>query len=729
MTASTASALDLWTTEREGLRRIDLHVPGIHCANCISRIEGAVRRLPGVKTARVNFSTRRLSVEWHDGVLAPERIVETVAGLGFEARPFAPEDTAEAEGKSATQGLIRCMAVAGFAAMNIMLLSISVWSGAEAATRDLFHAISALIALPAIAYAGRPFFKSAWGALRHGRANMDVPISIGVLLTAAMSLYETLTHGPHAYFDGAVSLLFFLLIGRALDSAMRDRARAGVAQLLKQMPRGATVLQEDGNTEFRPISEIAPGMSVLVAAGERVPVDGVVLTGTAMMDRALVTGESVPEVAGAGGTVLAGTLALDAAITIRVTAAGQSTFMADLVRLMEAAEQGRASYVRLADRVSRSYAPVVHSLAALTGIGWWLAGGDWHQAVMTAVAVLIITCPCALGLAVPAVQVLTSTLLMRRGVLVKDGSALERMAEADLAVLDKTGTLTLGRPTVAGEIPLVPEDRALALALAERSTHPLSRALAAELRLLGIAPAPLAVVREIAGAGLEADVPGGVVRLGRPDWVGAETADRLGDGPEIAFSRPGLAPVRIGFCDQLRPDAAAAIRRLRRLGLGTSILSGDHARVVDRVAREVGIADWRARCSPAEKVAEIQSRQQRSHKVLVVGDGLNDGPALAAGYVSMAPSSASDVGQAAADFVFLGEGLMAVPTTIAVARHARRLVRQNIGLAIGYNVVAVPLAMLGYVTPLIAAIAMSGSSILVIGNALRLSWRVKGTGA
>lgn len=725
MSAVATRALDLWTTENNGLRHIDLHVPTIHCANCINRIERAVRALPGVKAARVNFSTRRLAVDWEGTALPPEKIVETVEDLGFETRPFAPEDVSTAEGRSATQNLIRYMAVAGFASMNIMLLSISVWSGAEAATRDLFHAISALIALPTIAYSGQPFFKSAWNALRHGRANMDVPIAVGVLIATLISLYETLNSGPHAYFDGAVSLLFFLLIGRTLDSVMRDRARASVAQLLKQMPRGATVLLENGATEYRPIAGISPGMSIVVAAGERVPVDGIVTRGSAMLDRSLVTGESVPEAAGEGDAVLAGTLTLDAVLTVRAIAVGQSTFMADLVRLMEAAEQGRASYVRLADRVSRYYAPVVHTLAAATGLVWWIFGGDWHAAVMTAVAVLIITCPCALGLAVPAVQVLASTLLMRRGVLVKDGSALERLAEANTAVLDKTGTITLGRPQVAGVIALSPEDQALALALASRSTHPLSRALAQQLKQSGVQPARIGAVREIAGCGLEADTKDGVVRLGRADWIGANGAPSS-DGPEIAFARPGLEPVRIAFRDQIRSDAAAAIARLKKLGLSAAMLSGDRAAVAQRVADEVGIADWQGDCSPSQKVEAITARHQRGERVLVVGDGLNDGPALAAGHASMAPSSASDVGQAAADFVFLGEGLSAVPVAVSVARHARRLVRQNIAIAIGYNVIAVPLAMLGYVTPLVAAISMSASSIIVISNALRLHLLVKG---
>lgn len=721
-TAAVASALDLFAVERESGRvRLDLLVPGIHCAGCIRKIEGAVRALPGVEHARVNFTTRRLAVEWLTGRQQAQAIVAAVEALGFEARPFAPEQAAAGEAATASQQLLRAMVVAGFAAMNIMLLSVSVWSGATDATRDLFHAISAAIAIPAIAYAGRPFFASAWSALRHGRTNMDVPISIGVLLATAMSLYETLTSGPHAYFDGATSLLFFLLIGRYLDSVMRDRARSGVAQLLKQSARGALTLTADGSTEYRPIDAIAPGMRVLVAAGERVPVDGIVETGASTVDRSLVTGESMPEAAGVGTKVLAGTLNIDGPLTIRTTAVGESTFVADVVRLMEAAEGGRASYVRLADRAARWYAPVVHLTAALSAAGWLVLGFGWHTALTVAAAVLIITCPCALGLAVPAVQVTAAGLLMRRGLLVKDGAALERLAEVDTVVLDKTGTITLGRPALDGALPLSAMDSAIAAGLAGGSTHPLSRALAAAIKGAGIAPAALAEVREIPGCGLEAILAGEVVRLGRPAWVDA-ALDVTGDpGLMLLAYRRGEGPsVTIGFRDELRPDAAAAVARLRYMGLDVRILSGDRAPAVERVATEIGVGNWMAGCAPADKVAAIRTLADAGRRVLVVGDGLNDGPALAAGHASMAPSTASDVGQMAADLLFLGDGLDAVPTAIAVSRRSRRHIVQNFVLAIGYNVVAVPIAIVGLATPLIAAVAMSTSSILVIGNALRL---------
>jgi Cu2+-exporting ATPase len=718
-----ASPLDLFTAERsDGRIRLDLHVPGIHCAGCIRKIETACRALASIEHARVNFTTRRLTVEWIKGRQRPEAIVAAVEELGFEVRPFVPEQAAEGEAQSGSQGLLRAMVVAGFASMNVMLLSISVWSGANDATRDLFHAISAVIAIPAIAYAGRPFFASAWQALRRGRTNMDVPISIGVILATAMSLYETLHSGPHAYFDGATSLLFFLLIGRYLDSVMRDRARTAVSQLLKQTARGATTLLPDGSTEYRPIEAVAPGMRVLVSAGDRIPVDGVVEAGRSAIDRSLITGESLPDAVGVGDRVLAGTLNIDGPLTLQTTAVGEATFMADVVRLMEVAEGGRARYVRLADRASRWYAPVVHLTALLTAAVWLLLGSGVHMALTIAAAVLIITCPCALGLAVPAVQVTAAGVLMRRGILIKDGGALERLAECDTVVFDKTGTLTLGRPVLAGKLTLELADASLAAALASRSTHPLSRALFAETKAAGIAPAALNEIREHPGLGLEALIDGTPVRLGRPAWVDPALAtSRDTEGLlQLAFRRGEAPAVVLGFRDDLRTDAADTIATLRASGMDVRILSGDRVSVVAAVASGLGVRTWGAECSPADKVDAIRALQGEGRRVLVVGDGLNDGPALSCGHASMAPSTASDVGQTAADLVFLGDGLSGVTTALHIARRARRRVLQNFVLAIGYNVIAVPVAMLGHATPLIAAVAMSTSSILVIANALSL---------
>jgi len=651
----------------------------------------------------VNFSARQVAVEHVFGLDVPE-LQAAIAKLGFEAQPLR---TAEADGvaRSESRALLRATAVAGFAAMNVMLMSVSVWSGAGGATRDLFHLLSALIAIPTVAYSGRPFFRSAWSALRHGRTNMDVPISIGVTLVTGLSLFETLTGGEHAYFDGAVMLLFFLLTGRVLDSLMRDRARDGVTALLKQTAPGATLLV-DGAAHWRAAGLLVPGDHILVAAGERLAADGIVEAGASAADLSLLTGESAPRRVGVGDKVLAGTLNLDAPLTVRVTAAGPDTAIADLARLMEEAGQGRSRYVRIADRAARLYAPAVHTLAASSFVVWLLMGAGWHQALLIAAAVLIITCPCALGLAVPAAQIVTAGALMRAGVLVKDGSALERLAEADRALFDKTGTLTLGRP--APELAGVPEEaRPVLLALARASRHPLSRAIAAALE--GTCAASVSGLTEEPGFGMRGTMAGIPVSLGRPASAAGMAAElRIG---ALAF------PVR--FEDALRPAATATVVRLAALGVESSIASGDRAEAVAPVARALGLTAQTG-MHPEDKLDAIARLAAAGHKVLMVGDGLNDGPALAAGHVSMAPASASDVGQNAADAVFLGDSLAPVAIAVSAARRTMRVVRQNFAIAILYNAVAVPLALLGLVTPLIAAAAMSGSSIIVVANALRL---------
>ncbi|MBX9796705.1 heavy metal translocating P-type ATPase [Sphingomonas sp.] len=686
-------------------------VEGMHCAGCINRIEAGLARLAGVVQARVNFGAKQVRVV-HLAEVDDGAITAAIEGLGFRAHLAG--GAAAPAGHDESRRLMMAMAVAGFAAMNVMLLSVSIWAGAEGSTRDLFHWLSALIALPAIAYAGQPFFRSAWGALRHGHTNMDVPISIGVVLTAAMSLYETAIHGPHAYFDGAVMLLFFLLAGRFLDSAMRARAEDGVAALLRRVPADALVLRADGGTERRLVAEIAPGMQVLVAAGERVGVDGIVVAGAGHVDRALVSGESTPERVGAGATVLAGTVCLDAPLTVKVTAVGEDTVIADIARLMESAGQGKSRYVRIADRAARLYAPAVHSLAALTVIGWLFAGAGLHAAITAGVAVLIITCPCALGLAVPIAQVVAAGTLMRAGVLTKDGSALERLAEADTALLDKTGTVTLARLAPIAGLPGDPLERAALAALARASRHPHARAIAEALA--DTTPAVLTEISEHAGQGIEGRLGEETVRLGNPDWVGARTmsADIV-----TTFRLGAQAPRLIHLADALRPDAAAAMAQLGKLGLAPMLVSGDRQPPVAALARALGITGV-AGMSPADKFALIERLERHGKRVLMVGDGLNDGPALRRAHVAMAPATASDVGQRAADLVFLGDRLGAVPTAIIAARRTMAVVQQNFVLAIGYNVLAVPLAMAGLVTPLIAALAMSGSSVLVVANALRL---------
>ncbi|MGE3935142.1 MAG: heavy metal translocating P-type ATPase [Rhodospirillaceae bacterium] len=707
----------------DGTATLDLFVEGVHCAGCVRRIETALGGQPGVVAARLNLTDRVLRLGWRPGEAAAGELVAALTQLGYRAVPIESPDGADARGAE-DRWLLRCLAVAGFAFGNIMLLSVSVWAGAFAdmgpATRELFHWVSALIALPAVAYAGQPFFAAALASIKARRLGMDLPISVGVLLTAGMSLFETAAGGDHVYFDAAVSLLFFLLVGRVLDRHARSRANAAAERLVALAAATAHVVGEDGAARPVPIRAVRSGMTVAVAAGDRVPVDGLVLSGRSDVDTALVTGETLPQAVEPGARVFAGTLNLTGPLTLSVTGAGDGTLLAEIARLLAAAAQGRARYVRLADRIARLYSPLVHALALLTFFGWVALGGmGWQPALLIAVAVLIITCPCALGLAVPVVQVVASGRLFRRGILVKSADGLERLAQADTIVFDKTGTLTLGRPALVGRDALDAADLAFAASIAAASRHPLSRALVAAA---GPTPA-LADVREVPGSGLAAPTPDGEAQLGSRAWCGVAD-DAPAAGPELWLARPGRAPVCFRFADALRFDAAETVAALHAAGYSTELLSGDRAEVVAAVAGTLGIARWQAAMTPGAKAARLAELAAVGRKVLMVGDGLNDAPALAAAFASMSPSTAADVSQTAADLVFQGDRLAAVLEAIGVARGARRLVLQNFALAFAYNALAVPLAVAGLVTPLVAAVAMSSSSLIVTLNALRLrAWR------
>lgn len=689
-------------------------VPGMKCAGCIARLERELPKVPGIAGARANFSAKRVAIS-HDPAMDEGALAAALLALGFEAQSVAENPLGD-DGKE-RQRLTRALGVAGFGMMNVMLLSVSVWSGAEGATRELFHWLSAVIALPVIAYAGQPFFASAWMALKHRRTNMDVPISIGVILATCLSLYETIIGGEHAFFDSAVMLLFFLLAGRALDAEMRTRTRAGIGALLGRMGRAASVIAPDGSTRRVAAKDLAPGMLVLVAAGEALAADGEVVEGTSALDNAMLTGESAPVAAGPGAAVHAGAINVSAPLKVRLTRVAEDTALAEIARLMDEAGQSRSTYVRIADRASRLYAPVVHSLALLAFAGWMIAGAGWHTSLTIAIAVLIITCPCAMGLAVPAAQVVASGALLRRGLLVKDGSALERLAECDVALFDKTGTLTLGEPR-ADIRGLDAEARSIALGLAQASRHPLSRGLVAALVPAGVVPAPVEAIREGAGKGLAGRWQGMPVALEKLEGAVPEGA---AEGPLLATClRIGETRTIIPFTDPLRTDAAEALAALSREGLTASILSGDRAAPVAAVGRALGLAA-QAEATPQAKLAALEALKAQGRRPLMVGDGLNDGPALAAAHASIAPGTASDASQQAADAVFIGETLMPVALAVRVARRTMRIVRENFAFSIAYNFLAVPLALTGLVTPLIAALAMSVSSLVVVANSLRLA--------
>ena len=537
-----------------------------------------------------------------------------------------------------------------------MLFSVSIWAGTDmsATTRTFMHWLSALVALPAIAWCLRPFARSAVTALAGGRSNMDVPITIGVILTSGMSLFETITWGEHAYFDSAIMLLFFLLIGRYLDSRARGRARDAAEHLLALDAVAVTVLDSDGTQRLVPPDKVTTGQIVLVAAGERIGIDGAVAQGRSDVDTALISGETIPVAVAQGDRVFAGTINLSAPLRLTVTAVGERTLLAEIVRMMETAEQGRARYVALADRVARYYAPVVHLAALGTFLVWRFAiGVPWQQALLDAVAVLIITCPCALALAVPVVQVIASGRLLRQGILIKSPTAIERFATVDTVVFDKTGTLTRGRPELVQDGSWTAADLAEAAALALASRHPLACALAGACPTARIADD----VQEIPGSGLVA----GAIRLGSRSHLGLDIDPHAGGaGPELWLARSDRPPVRFAFIDEPRPDAAAIVASLLRRGLAVELLSGDREPAVRALAAAIGITHWRAACPPAAKVARLAELVAAGRKVLMVGDGLNDAPALAAAHVSMSPSTAVDVSQTAADVIFQGRRLAPV---------------------------------------------------------------------
>jgi len=695
---------------------MDLAIDGIACGACISRIEGAVKQLPGVTEARLNYTNRRLHVAWADP-FRPAQILQTLENIGYRAHPFIPL-RAEQEEAAEARRLTRCLAVAGFATMNIMLLSVSVWSGnvtdITPETRHFFHWASALIALPTAAYAGRPFFESAWQALRAKSLNMNVPISLGVILALGMSLVETANHAEHAYYDSAVMLLFFLLVGRTLDHAMRRKTRA-IAGNLAALKGDTAHRFVDDELVSVPVAALKAGDRVLVKAGERVPADAVVVSGVSELDESPVTGETTRRKVAAGATVYAGSMNYFGALTLGVTAAGSAALIDEIEKLLEKAAGAKSRALRLADRAARIYAPVVHLTAALTAAGWLIAGSSVHDAVVTAIAVLIITCPCALALAIPVVQVVASGALFRAGVILNAGDAIERLAEADSVVFDKTGTLTLPEPRVVNAAMLAPDLLALAARLALSSHHPLAQVLARE----AAARTPFDGTEEEPGQGVRALIDGAEARLGSADFCSVADAHAGEPGTSRICVAHGGRSATVAIAQTLRPDAVDCVKALNALGLELHILSGDRRDAVEPIAAALGISNWRGELKPAQKIAYIETLKAQGRRVLMVGDGLNDAPALAAAHVSVSPIAAADLTQAQADAVFLGEQLRPVVQAVVGARRARRLMAQNLWLAAIYNAIAVPVAIVGLVTPLIAALAMSGSSMLVTLNALR----------
>ncbi len=698
---------------------IHLIVEGMHCGSCIWLIENTLKKQVGVKNARVNMSTKRLEIVWSDQQERINELVHTIEKLGYRLIPFSPE-ASENENLRYEKFLLKCIFISGLATISIMMISVGIWIGnfngeIGKYMRMMLHIIAAMIALPTVLYAGEPFFKSALTALKAKRSNMDIPISIGILTALFISIVETFAGKEYTYFDASVTLLFFLLIGRYLDLKVRNLAMQRAQNLIFSQARSVTI-EEKGKLKLVAINSAKQGDVAFVVMGEKIPIDGVILEGDTQIDNSLISGETLPIVKQKGDYVNAGTINLGNPIRITIDKIGDSTLLGEIIKLMENAEQGKSKYVQFSDRIAGYFTPIILLLSLLT-FSIWLVEADLLTASIHAISVLIITCPCALGLAIPVVQVVASSKLMNEGVLIKTADALEKLAAIDSVIFDKTGTLTHGKLTPQNLTDFSATELKLIASLASHSNHPMAKALS---KLHSGTLIPL-TVKEHQGLGLEAAAKGETVRIGSKKFCDATQTNN--DALSEIWFKQGKTLKRMVFSDQLREDAKLVADYFSQgQHMPCVILSGDKPAVVSDVAKEVGIADYKAEINPKQKYEFVAKLLKKGQKPLMVGDGLNDSAALKAAYISISPASGLEISQTASDIVFQGSGLDAVQHAHIIALAAQKIVKQNLWLSGAYNLITVPIAMLGFASPIIAAVGMSLSSIIVVLNSLRLNY-------
>jgi Cu+-exporting ATPase len=721
-------------------------VRGMTCAACSARIEKVLGRTPGVREARVNLALERADVVLDPGV-DPAEVVAAVERAGYEASPRA-RDPAEARlRREADEALRRAelrRTLAVFAVSAAATLPFIVQMVLMPVTTGHLLSPWTELVLAAIVQvvAGARFYRGAFAALRGGSANMDVLVALGTTTAFVFSAFMVLTRGHHAaghlYFEASASVLTLVLLGKLLEARAKAGTTAAVRALMALRPEQATRLGPDGE-ETVGVELLARGDRVLVRPGERVPADGRIEAGESHLDESLVTGESVPVARGPGDAVVTGAINGEGALTVSVTAAGEDTTLARITRLVENAQSGKAPVQRLVDRVSAVFVPVVIAVAAATFAGWLLAGADAEAAMVAAVSVLVIACPCALGLATPTALVAGTGAAAKAGILIRDIATLERAAAVSAVVFDKTGTLTAGRPAVTDIVPAEGKeaDGVLAAAAAAQapSEHPLARAVVAEAAARGIAPAPARGFRSVTGRGVEAAVDGAAVLVGNAAFMAergidlAGLADRLSAleaeaKTVVTVARAGRAIGLLALADPVRPEAAAAVAELRRRGIRTSMLTGDHAGVARAVASAVGLDGWTGPVKPAEKAAAVAALKAEGAVVAMVGDGVNDAPALAAADVGIAMGTGTDVAMETAGITLMRPDPRLVADALDVAAATAAKIRQNLFWAFVYNVVGIPLAAAGQLTPALAGAAMALSSVSVATNAgLLTRWR------
>ncbi|HEY8554423.1 MAG TPA: heavy metal translocating P-type ATPase [Burkholderiales bacterium] len=711
-------------------REATLILEGVTCPACVWLNEQTLRRLPGVQAVRANYATQRAQVVWDAARLRLSDILEAVRALGYRAHPYDPARHQELLARE-RRALLKRLGVAGIAAAQTMTLAVALyvgdWSGSDPALRTFFHWISLLFALPVLGYAAQPFFRGAWADLRRRQLGMDVPIALGMSLAFGASLWNTVTGDGTVYYDSVAMFALFLLAGRYFELSARARAAQAAEALVQATPAAAHRLRPDAAPEQVPVAELEPGDEVLVRPGETVPADGMVIDGRSSVSEAVLTGESLPIAKGPGAAVIGGSINVESPLTVRVERVGVDTVLSSVLRLLDRAQSEKSRLAELADRIGPWFVALMLAAAALVGLYWWQT--DPARVLPVVVAVLVVTCPCALGLATPTALAAATGALMRLGVLATRGHALETLARATHFVFDKTGTVTRGELRLAHVEPLadVPAERCLALAAAlERySEHPLARAVCA---VAGEMPLPEAAnVQNVPGEGLRGLIDGTELWLGTAPFVQREARIRDAAAPEPSRATTALLATRgkllarLHFEDALRPGAAALVAELQAHGRHAVLLSGDQPHPVAAVAEALGVPEARAAQTPADKLKHLRQLQSSGAIVAMVGDGINDAPVLAAAQVSIAMGGGAQLAAASADMVLLASDMRRLRDAWRLARRTVAVVRQNFAWAIAYNVLAVPAAAAGLVTPWAAALGMSLSSAIVVANALRLA--------
>ena len=715
-------------------REAALILEGITCAACVWLNERHVASLPGVLEVQVNYTTHRARIRWDERRIRLSEILQAIHSIGYTAHPYDPQQQQQAFERD-RRNQLRRIGVAGVLGMQVMVLSVALymgdWSGMDAGFRTFFRWIGLLLTTPVLLYSGAPFLRGAWRDLKNRSVGMDVPVSLGILVAFSGSVHACWTGHGEVYFDSVVMFIFFLLVSRHFELMARKRGAETAERLSRSLPAMATrITHRKGGEQQQiiPITELQAGDRVLIRPGETVPADGHVESGESSVNEALLTGESTPLRKVAGAQLIGGSINIESPLRMAVEQVGLDTVLAEIVRLLEHAQNEKPSLTRLADRAASWFVSAVILIAGIVGLYWWQQAPDAWLPIL--VSVLVVTCPCALSLATPTAISAVTGALLTRGLLTVRSHSLETLARSTHVVFDKTGTLTHGAPAITTIQRLSELDEQIILriaaALESQSEHPVGKAIVNAAADTGTIRAD--AIRNHPGAGVSGTIDGGSWFIGNKDFVlsqgvaimTAELPDNT-HGIHVLLADSQRVHARFILNDAIRADACQAIEALQRAGKQVLLMSGDNPASARQVAQTVGIEDVRAELKPADKLHQVQALQQQGAVVVMVGDGINDAPVLGAANVSIAMHSAAHLSQASADMILLSDRLSALADGTALAHKALGIIRQNLAWAIGYNLTALPAAALGYVAPWMAAIGMSTSSLLVVINALRLT--------